>query len=782
MLPFCFGIKMRYTFLLCLTISSLAFTQGKIIGLILDAKTKDVVVGASVQVLESKRGMVTGLEGKFQFDNLDAGTYRLQISALSYAPLIKTDIIVTNNKPVFVSIELEPDAIQGEEIVVTAGYFAEANKTQTSTTNLSREEIRRFPGGGEDVIQTVATLPGVAVRGSGGRNDLLVRGGGPSENIYVVNGMEAPNINHFSTQGASGGALSFVNLDFVDNVSFSSGGFAARYGDKMSSVTNLTTRPGRTDRIGGKALISASQYGANVEGPLGKNGDFIVSARRSYLDLLFKALGLGFIPNYTDFNILGNYEITPKDRIRILSLVAIDYVEKNNDKRENRIFNSTLLDNEQYISISGINYVRTQPNGYWDITANTNVTAYRFAQSDTNLVKYFSSDSREIEYVAKVQRYWILNKGLGLLTGFDNKWIHTKNNTQFGSTIIDREGNSIPIDSLGIAPQTKNSPSFRKFSAFTEADWVITKKIEFNLGVRLDHFSYLDRRNYIAPRVTAKYSFTEKWNSKLSIGRYYQSPSYVWVANPANRALKALANDMLIGGSDYTIKPDTKIGVEAYYKRYRDLPSGTTRGVDDYFVTTATGTGFGGREDNFASFGYATLKSSGSGRAFGLEILLQKKFSDTPYYGQMSVTIGKSELTAANGKSYPNPFDQRFILNIGGGYKFNNRWEVSGKFRYFTGSPYTPTYRPSDNPKNTTTTQNLPDEYLSKRLPAGHHLDLRVDRFFNYNQWRLIVFADVQNVYGYKQYTIPSYDFSKDQVNKREELGIFPSIGISAEF
>jgi outer membrane receptor for ferrienterochelin and colicin len=136
-----------------------------------------------------------------------------------------------------------------------------------SSTKLAAEEIRRFPGGFEDIVRTVATLPGVAVVNEGGRNDLLVRGGGPSENLYLINNIEVPNINHFGSQGSSSGALSFVNLDFIDRVEFSTGGFGARYGDKMSSVLSLGIRPGRSDRIGGEATISATQFGLNLEGP-----------------------------------------------------------------------------------------------------------------------------------------------------------------------------------------------------------------------------------------------------------------------------------------------------------------------------------------------------------------------------------------------------------------------------------------------------------------------------------------------------------------------------------
>ena len=131
--------------------------------------------------------------------------------------------MVSNNKPATINIKLAEQILETDQIVVTAGYFVEETMTQPSTIGLNREEIRRFPGGFEDVVRTISTLPGVAVNYTGGRNDILVRGGGPSENLYVINNIDVPNINHFGTQGTGSGSLSFINLDFVDNVSFSTG-------------------------------------------------------------------------------------------------------------------------------------------------------------------------------------------------------------------------------------------------------------------------------------------------------------------------------------------------------------------------------------------------------------------------------------------------------------------------------------------------------------------------------------------------------------------------------
>lgn len=772
------------TFIVLSLLSAALWAQekGSITGMVIDAQTKEPLVGVNVVLIGTERGGSTNDEGKFRIEELPGGAYQAEFSYLGYLSEIKTDIIVTNTRPAYLSVQLKPQPVQGEAVLVTAGYFVEEKETQPSVIGFSREEIRRFPGGFEDVVRTVSTLPGVAINTSGGRNDLLVRGGGPAENLYVVNNIEVPNINHFSTQGSSSGSLSFVNLDFVESVTFSSGGFAARYGDKMSSVLSLDMSRGRDDRPGGKFLISATQFGANIEGPLEERGNYILSARKSYLDFIFKAAGLPFVPVYTDFNLLANYDLSPRDQLFLLGLVALDRVDRDQSTEENRVTNAGIMDNTQDIWIGGINYRRLFNHGYLDATLNFNFYQYRFSQVDEFESEYFNSRADERETGLKLQHYWSISPGLGLLSGVSVKTLLNKNTTVFADTIYDSNGNRTPASALGLENSYAADARAQKYAAFAELEWDPHPKWEFNAGVRADYFSFINRAAYLAPRLAAKFKFAGRHSVKASGGIYYQSPSYVWTVNPVNRDLKALRNDMLILGWDYLARNDVRLALEGYYKRYRDLPTGAIPGVNDYIVMSNTGGGYGGREDDFQSFGYFPLTSGARGEAYGMELLLQKKFSEIPCYGQLSLSYGKSELTAGNGKVYPNQFDQRFIFNLSGGYKFNRSWEISGKFRYFTGIPYTPVYRPSENPLNPGLIQNLPEEYLTARLNPGHHLDVRVDRYFYFRSLTMTLYLDIQNIYNYKVPVRPSYDFWEDEVNTSNSIGILPSIGFSLEF
>jgi hypothetical protein len=775
-----------YILILLLTNSALSKNllspDGTIEGNIIDRQTKEPLAGVNILIPGTSQGASTNIDGKFLIEDLPIGTYRLEISYIGYITQKVTDIIVTHNKPAVVDIQLMEQIMESEGIVVTAGYFVEETMTQPSTIGLQREEIRRFPGGFEDVVRTVSTFPGIAINVSSGRNDLLVRGGGPSENLYVVENIEVPNINHFGTQGTGSGSLSFVNLDFVENVSFSTGGFTSEFGDKMSSTLSLNLSRGRRDHIGGKLLISATQYGFNLEGPLGSSGDFIFSARRSYLDLIFNAAGLPFVPVYTDFNFVLHYDLSEKDKFVILGLAALDQVDRDISTEENRVVNAGIMDNTQNQYISGLNYRRLLNHGYLDLTVGFTSNNYQFSQINEFGEKYFDSQAKENEFNIKAQHFIGISKTLGLLSGLSFKNVHVDNVTVFADTIYDRSGNRVPVESLGLTQYTKLIADGKKYAAFIKAEWAVTPLLSLNLGLRLDHYSFLRKPNYLAPRLNLKYKLSNSLSLKGSLGIYYQSPSYVWMVNEENRDLYALENNMAIIGVDYLIQDDLRMSVETFYKRYDNLPTGTLPDVNDYLVITNTGTGYGGREDDFQSFGYFSMLSDGTGKAYGFEWLLQKKFSRIPCYGQISFGYSKSEYIAGNGLMYPGQFDQRIIINIAGGYKFNENWEISSKFRFYTGIPYTTVYRPTDNPLNPGNIQNLPDEYLSARLDPEGIWDVRVDRYFNFNSWRLVIFVDVQNVLNVKYQTRPTYDFWNDEVVTQNSIGILPTIGISAEF
>jgi hypothetical protein len=768
--------------------AAVASGTGRIEGCVIDAGTRQPLSGASVTVVGARLGAATKADGTYRIEALAPGTVRLQFSFIGYQTEVRTDIVVGSGAPTRVDEELVPSSVRLAPITVRPELFVEELAAPISTTTLRREEIRRFPGGFQDVVTTVTALPGVAQVTGGGRNDLLVRGGGPSENLFIIDGLEVPNINHFATQGTSGGALSFVNLDFVDRVDFSTGGFGARYGDRMSSVLELDLRPGRGDRIGGKGTVSATQFGINLEGPIGSKGTFLASARKSYLDLIFRAAGLPFIPVYTDYNLFAESSLSPRDRLSFVGLAARDRVETIRDSAKKRRTIASLLDNNQDQFAIGARLRHLIQRGYVEGVLGFDRTAFDLSQADTSVASrpFYRTEAIQRDVSLKAGFLRRLGDALDLTGGLAIKWAGTNNTTTFADSVYDRSGRRVSRESLGLPGALRVDGPTRALALWSQAERNLSPRWSLSLGMRWEDFSGVDPSTYLSPRVALAHRPTERLKLRATFGRYTQPPAAVWLANPANH-LRALLCDQGVLGGEYLLREDTSVRLETYYKRYRDLPGGTRpaggpAAETDYLVLTNTGVGFGGREDDFQSFGYIDLASRASGEAVGIEVLAQKKLSEIPCYGQLSLSIGKSGYRALNGKWYPGEYDQRAILNLSGGYVFDPRWQLGARFRLISGAPYTPVHDPRTNAMNPGSTQNLPAEYLSQRLGPTHQLDLRVDRRWNFAGWALVTFVDVQNVYNFKLPQAPTWNFADQKIEDRNTIGILPSIGITAEF
>jgi len=732
-----------------------------ITGEVYDAATLEPLPGANVVVLTTSLGASSDTMGHFAVPGVPIGTYSLRVSAIGYTPFIATDIVVIVAKPTELRIPLIESITQVEDVQITASYFQKLPDRPLSNLIQSNEEIRRLPGGLEDVVRAISIMPGVA-QVQAGRNDLIVRGGAPSENLFVIENLEVANINHFGTQGASGGPLSYINLDFVEQTSFSTGGFGVRYGDKLSSVLSIDLREGRKDRLGGKATISASQFGLNLEGPASDNGNFIFSARRSYLDFIFKAAGFGFVPEYWDFLGRTVYHLSSTDQLSVLGIAALDNVKLFNDTPDKRFSNSRVLGSDQNQFVGGVSWRHLMKQSFLTVTAGQTYVGYHFMQNDSLLHPLFRNTSFEHESTLQGDLLTHIFKTTELNMGFQTRIV------RFSSDInLARQQTSFG-DTIGFNAAFKTMAT--KASLYAQVSQDIDL-LRLTFGARLDYFDLIDKKYCMAPRVSATYALSPIMNINASAGRYYQSPSYIWlVANPGNTRLDFVGTDQLIVGTDYMLQSDTKVSLEAYVKSYFHYPASTAR---RYLVLANTGAGFGGSEEGFASFGLDPLVSQGSGLARGMEFLAQKKLSEIPCYGTLSVSYNESQFKALDGTTRPSSFDQRWILNLGGGYILNEKWEFSAKFRYATGRPYTP-YGPGGI--------QLTEQFNTLRIDANHSLDVRIDRRWSFHIWTLDTYIDIQNIYNRKPLDIPRYNQRTGKAEQNASIGILPSIGVSAEF
>lgn len=759
-------MRIKYLLVLTLFLTIKANPQemsGSVYGRVFDFVSKQPIPFSNVVVLGTNFGAATDINGYYKIENLPVNTYQLRASVIGYNSFTKTDIVIQTGKPTEVNFELSTQSIELESITVTSGFFRKDPIEVSSIRNFSYEELRRSPGGFEDVIRALSVLPGVA-QADAGRNDLIVRGGAPSENLYLINGIEVPNINHFGTQGASGGPLSYINLDFVRETSFSTGGFSALYGDKLSSVLNINLRDGREDKIGGKGTISASQFGFNLEGPVTPNSNFIFSARRSYLDFIFKAADFAFVPEYYDVLLKADFKPHTKNSFGFLFISAFDNVKFFNDTEDQRYDNSTVLGTDQIQYVAGLTYRHLFNNGFFNLALSRNYVDFDSRQSDSLLNPIFTNKSKEEENSLRADLVFKLSNKSELNIGGTAKLIEADYDILFPN-FVTSFGDSLPITSL------KTENIYSKFGVYTNYNATYYQRLIVNVGVRSDIFTALNKKVYFSPRLSLSYALTNLTNLNFSTGIYHQSPSYIWLeAFKSNKDLEMIKVNQFVLGFDHKIAADALLKVEAFYKDYNNYPTSTIR---PYLVLANTGAGFAGSDDNFSSFGLEPLTDNGFGKARGVELSVQKKLSDIPYYGIFSLTYSKSDYTALDGIERPGSYDQNWIINLSGGYKFDKFWEFSTRFRFASGRPYTPF--------NFDGSQNISD-YNTRRLKSTHSLDIRVDKRWYFTGWTLITYLDVQNIYNQKNQSGVRWNRREMRTDEASSIGILPSIGISAEF
>lgn len=743
--------------------------EGRLGGQVLSAGSDAPIVGAQVVLEGSDRRTVTDEQGRFTLTGIAPGIWRVQVRAIGFRPTIVPDIAVGSGKPATVVVRLEPAPLDLSAFEVRASYFSPAIEGSTSTQSLGSEAIRRAPGVQEDVIRAVALLPGVGVT-QPGRNDLVVRGGAPFENLFLVDGIEVPNINHFGTQGSTGGPLSLINVDAVEQASFSAGGFAAKYGDRTASVTSITLREGNREEFAGEFTLSATGGFAVAEGPMGERGSFYVSARRSYLDLLFKAAGFGFVPAYSDLQVKAVRDLTDRDRLSFLLIGADGTVTFFNDDEEKRYENSRVAAPSQRQYFSGLTWRRLVPRGLLAVTLGRTWTDFRTIQNDSlnppsTIFRAFSTEGEQsLRADLTVQASPALELGVGAVARYAS-------DLRYDLLLP----GPLRTDAAGAPQPLAVDTAFTAFRAavYGSGSYRVTPRLTATLGARVDHYAFLQDAARLSPRLGARYALTPRSTLTASAGRYWQAPSYIWlVGDASNAALPPFRADQGVLGLEVLLRPDVKVQLEGFVKAYADYPRRVFRPQ-----AVLSPSGF----DDVTSdipFGLEPLAAVARGRSVGAEFFVQKQLSDIPVFGLASVSVSRSTFEGADGRRRPGSFDTRAIANAVLGWRPNPRWELSGKFRVATGLPTTPFITAGP----TAGTQDFTQWNEGERLPTFHALDLRVDRRWSLRRTQLIAYLDIQNVYARQNVSGVRWNQRTGAAERNESLGLLPSIGFSIEF
>lgn len=745
--------------------------RGIVSGRVYDAATERPLAAVTIRVVGQDAATQSDDAGQFTLPNVRPGIVQLEARLLGYAPLVRGDVAVSAGKPVVVSLAMTRLQVQLQTVTVRPSPFLAlpSAATPVSSTTLSSEELRRTPGASEDVLQALSIAPGVATT-TAGRNDLFVRGGAAYENLFVVDNVEVPNINHFGTQGNTGGPLSLINIRFVDRATLSGGGFGVRYGDRLSSSTVLTLREGTRERWSGELNVAATQYGAILEGPIGHDASILMNVRRSYLDLLFRALGQSFIPSYTDAIVKATWRPGARDAVSFLAIGAIDEVAFTNDDADQRVDNSRILAPAQDQYFSGLTWKRLLANGVLTTTLGRTWTRYTTAQFDSLSppTRIFEANTSEGENSLRSDLTLELRPGLQLDAG---------NIAKLASAL--RYDVTIPgflrRDAAGAPQPLRVDTTFTAFrnATYAQGSWQATPALRLTAGMRGDYYDFLDESFAVSPRASATLTAGERTTYTLAAGRYHQPPPFIWlVGDPANRrTLAPLRADQVVLGVQRLVGSEWRWQLEGFAKRYgryaarRFRPNAVLQpsGFDDAFTDIP--------------FGLEPLSSRGTGRVWGLEALVQKALGEVPVYGVASLSYNRTRFTALDGSETRGAFDTPVVANVVAGWRPSARWEFSGRMRSATGLPVTPYVETGADAGSLDFTR-----YNAERLPSFFSVDVRVDRRWRVGRTQLVTFLDIQNVNGRENVTGLQWDVREQRVDRSVGLTVLPSIGVNWEF
>ncbi len=744
--------------LLLISLPVLAQDNGIIKGRIFNELTNEPIPFAKILIEGSETGTISDLKGNFALKGIKPGFYNIVISFSGYQTRTITEINVTNVKPVVLEVGMQEMVRDLKEVEVRAKPFSDNEESPISLINISAEEIMRNPGGNRDISKVLQSFPGVGATVAF-RNDILVRGGAPSENRFYLDGIEVPNINHFATQGSSGGPVGMINVNFIREVEFFSGAFPSENGNALSSVIRFKQKEGSYESLNGTLTLGSSDLGLTLEGPFGKKkkSSYLLSVRRSYLEFLFKALALPFLPAYNDFQYKQTYRINEKNKLVIIGLGAIDQFSLNQTVNSN-IDDPEVIERNEYILgylpvntqwnyAVGAKWIRFVGNGYQNFVLSRNMLNNNAIKYQNNIEdpdnKILDYNSREMEnkfryeHIFRVDK-WNFKYGFGLETG-------AYSNQTFNKLVAGGSPVIIDFDS---------KLNFFKYGLFAQTSRTIGNRLILSLGIRADANTYSSEMNNLlnqfSPRLSASYVINDQWKINSNVGRYFQLPAYTVMGYRDNTGtlinkendLRYIQSDHVVLGLEYKPSDYSKITVESFYKKYSNYPFL----INDSISLANLGGDFG-------VIGNEPVSSTSFGRSYGVEFFAQQKLRKN-FFGIISYTYVVSEFSDKNEELIPSAWDARHIASVSVGRKFKKDWQVGVKLRFSGGAPYTP-YNTglSALAQNWDVAQRGILDYSrlnSERLRSNHGMDIRIDKKWYLKKTALNFYIDIQNIYNAK--------------------------------
>ncbi|WP_439473774.1 TonB-dependent receptor [Algoriphagus formosus] len=756
-------MKTKLLSLLFIFLSGTILAQGVVKGRIFNPVNNEPVAFANVLILETELGAISDEDGNYEIQNVPPGLYNIRASFVGYKTVTKYEIQVSQAKAIQLDFELQEDASELSEVVVSS-EFTRSEETPLSVRRLNTNEIERYPGGNRDISRVIQSLPGVASTASF-RNDILIRGGAPNENKFFIDEIEVPVINHFATQGSSGGPVGILNVNLIKNVDVITGGFPANRMNSLSSFFEFELKEGRRDEMFTQLTVGASELTLSNEGPIGDKTTYLFSARRSYLQGLFRLLGLPFLPTFNDFQVKTTTKLNDKTELTFLGVGAIYNFVLNQDipddeteeERENRLYLLGVLPvQEQWNYATGLKLKRFRENGFWTFVLSRNMLnnrSFKYANNDES-----SEDNLIFDYLSQESENKFRAENSIFGTGYTLKY---GVNYEYSRYLIENFDRAT-LSSTGQVIDISSISNFNSYGAFVSGSKTFDgERLLLTGGIRMDGSDFgrtaQNPLNQISPRISVSYQLKPNLFATANAGIYYQRPPYTVLGFRNNEGelinqqndVRFIRNNQLIAGIEL-LQPEKnrRFTAEAFYKRYSNYPSSVLNGIS-----------LANLGADFGVIGNEAVISNSDGRAYGIEFLAQQRlFND--FYGIAALTLVRSEFTNPNTEGFiPSSWDNRIILSLTAGKRFKKNWEIGARWRYLGGTPYTPfDVEESALISNwDLRNQGILDftQINGERLPAFHQLDLRVDKKYYFKNWNLNWYFDIQNAYNFQAQQAP---------------------------
>ncbi len=722
--------------------------NAQITGRVYDRISNEPLAFANVVVKGTQTGATTDLDGNFIITGLASGFISLQATYVGYRLSVSPEILVSNQKIEYIEIAMEPTGVNLNEVEITANPFVRTEESPLSMQTLGLSEIETNPGSNRDISRVIQSLPGIG-SGVSFRNDIIIRGGGPSEATFYLDGIQIPTINHFATQGSSGGAVGILNADFISSVDYYSGAFPANRGNALSGIFEFTQREGNQEKLKFRGSVGASEVSMTLDGPVGEKSSFIFSARRSYLQFLFDVIGLPFLPTFNDYQLKWKTKFDKKNELTVVSIGALDQFKLNtgieNPTEEQEYILNYLPVNEQWSYAFGLVYRHYREKSFQTLVVSRNMLnnlSYKYLENNENLPKTLDYNSQEIENKLRYEH----NLRFGsykfvYMAGTEYaRYLNTTKQLIYLQDKLTSINYSSALDLFKFQASAQLSRNF------------LNERLNISAGFRTDINSYSKSMQnpfkQLSPRLSVSYALTDQWAVTANTGRYYQLPSYTTLGFRDNAGalvnkeneLRYIGSNHVIAGLQYIPRDDVFFSAEAFYKQYDHYPFS----VNDSISLANKGADFGvlGAEEVF---------SVNKGRAFGFELLNRMKLS-SGLNVIASYTFVRSEFQDQNDALIPSSWDFRNIFVLTASKSFKRNWIVGVKWRLDGGLPFTPYDLEKSELVDAWDVQGKAYLDYSRlntlRLEPYTQLDLRVDKKYFFDHWSLMLYLDVQNLYN----------------------------------